>query len=610
MKKVCIAYVSVFMVLLSGCGRKVPEMTLEEIESVRTAGRSEVIAKTKSKPWMDEDLVPGKLGGTWYASMTGDPKSFNALIAERDAETAGVMSMLTDWLIDYDFQKKTWIPRAASFRIQVNDAAGTMDVFYTLRSDLYWTYFALDNKTPVTSDDIVFWYNEIAGDQDFASSAYNSQFVTMPDGSSKHIDIEKIDDKNFVFHLPRIDADPLLMTNQEIEPAAPYRKAKQSGGVKGVKDLFSVASDPKMIPSCGKWYLTEYTPGQRLVYKRNPNYWEKDSKNVSIPYMNQEIIQIVGDQNTQYLLFKQGKLEAYSPRPEELDEIVNNQSSGYTVYNAKGSLGAPFLCFNQNPQNKDMPYYSWFTVKEFRQAMSCLLNRDRIISQTFRGLAEPKYTFFPEGNPYYNEDIILRYRYSHEQARALLKRAGFVKQSDGFLYDSRGNKVEFDLTIGSTSSVMNDVAQIITDDCAQEGIKINVRQTDFQKIVEQLSSTYDWQAVILSFGANLFPSQGSNVWPSTGNLHVWYPLQKKPATDWEARADYLYNEACHTVDHEKAKAMWDEYQSIFLEQCPIIYIVRSRSFYALSNRWDQTNMYFDNINGAKTEYLWASGAAR
>ena len=58
----------------------------------------------------------------------------------------------------------------------------------------------------------------------------------------------------------------------------------------------------------------------------------------------------------------------------------------------------------------------------------------------------------------------------------------------------------------------NDIAQIISDECAKVGITVNIRQTDFQKMVEMLTATYDWQTIIIGLGSNLFPSQGSNVW--------------------------------------------------------------------------------------------------
>ena len=90
----------------------------------------------------------------------------------------------------------------------------------------------------------------------------------------------------------------------------------------------------------------------------------------------------------------------------------------------------------------------------------------------------------------------------------------------------------------------------------------------------------------------------------TIRLHLWYPLQEKPATEWEARVDYLYNEGSYTLDHDKAKEIWDEYQEILLEQCPVIYLMRSKSFFAIRNKWDLSNVYYDNVNGLLMEHVY------
>lgn len=611
-----IVFSSIWLFFFFSCSRA-PEMTLSEIEAYKASRENDLIEKTVSRPWKDEPWKDGKPGGEWNTSISGDPKSFNFLIAERDGETAGILSYLTDYLVDYNTVQKKWVPRLASFEVKADEKSGTMDVFLTLRDDLYWSFY--QNAKPrvkVTSDDVVFWYNEIMGDEEMGSSAFNSQFMEMEDGSEKKVEIEKIDDLRFVFHFPRIVADPLLAVNMDFGPAFQYKAAKDAGGAQAVKNLNSVAVDPKNLPSLGAYFITEYTPGQRVVYSRNDDFWEKDGNGESIRYPDRIIATIIGDNNTKYLLFKQGKQETFSPSPEQLEDIVKNasnnldengnavknDSSGYTVFNAGGSMSAPFWTFNQNPKNKTSPYYSWFTKKEFRQAMSCLLNRERIISQTYRGLAEAKYGFFPEANAFYNEEIILPYRFSHAHAEKLLEQAGFKKDADGFLRDENGNKVEFDLSIVSSQPVISDIAQIISDECKKEGITINVRQTDFQRLVEQLTSTYDWQSLIIGLGGgNIFPTQGSNVWVSSGNLHMWYPLQKEPATEWEKRVDYLYNTARCIVDSEKARPLWEEYQRIYLDQCPIIYLVSGRSFFAISNRWNLSNVYFDNQVGAQTD---------
>ena len=589
---------------LAACAKD-EELSLEELEARNAEGVAEILAKTQSKPWRGEEFAPGRLEGTWRSVMHEDPKSFNLLIAEQDSSTAAVVNSMHDYLFDYDVVRREWKGRLASFEIIVDEKADTLSVVCTLRDDLHWSYYNSDRKIKVTSDDVIFWYDEIWGDPDCGSSGYYQQFLTMPDGSEARVRMEKIDSRRFAFRFPRIVADPVLAVNMKFGPRHIYEPAKRQGGAEGVKDVFNVSVDPKIMPSIGEWFLVEYTPGQRLVYKRNGDYWRKDANGLSIPYVEENIVRIIGDENTQLLLFKEGQIESYSLRPQDLDELVLRGGEGYTVFNAEGSLSAAYWTFNQNPKNKDKPQYEWFTQKEFRQAMSCVLNRDRIIAQVYRGLAEPKTGFFPEPNPYYNPAIHLPYLYDLERAETLLAAIGIKRDRKGIMRDSGNRPVEFDLTIRSDSTINSDTASIIRDELSKMGITVNIRILDFQKQVEQLFNTFEWDSMLIGLsGSNIFPSQGSNVWPSSGNLHFWNPNQAQPATEWEARVDYLYNEGCYTIDREKAQAIWDEFQTIILEQCPAISLLRSRSFFALRNRWDFTNVYYDNLNGAETTHVF------
>jgi peptide/nickel transport system substrate-binding protein len=579
----------------------------DEITALAKEGVEALVSRTVSKPWRGEEYVPGKVSGTWRGAISADPKTFNLHLAEVDAPSAGIIAPLHDSLLDYDNVSRTWEPNCASAEIVTDQKAGTLSVVYTLRDDLYWSFYNSDRRVKVTSDDVVFWYDEIVGDAAFDSSGYGGQFIDMGGGERAHIDIEKLDDRRFAFHFPRVSADPLLSTNMDFGPRFIYEPAKQSGGAAGVEKvsaLFSVNSDPREIPSMGRWFLIEYSPAQRLVYARNPAYWDRDAAGAASAYPEQMILSIVPDENTQYLQFQRGSLETASFRPENLVDAVNRAGAAYTVFNAEGSLGASLWSFNQNPANKDKPFYRWFIQKEVRQAMSCLLNRDRIIEQVYRGLGSPKYDFFPPPNPYYNPDITLPYRYDPARALSLLESAGFRRDGQGVLRDSRGAAMEFDLSIAGDSAIASDMASIIAGECEAVGIKVNVRQLDFQKLVDSLTRSFDWQSVFIGLGANYFPTQGSNVWPSTGNLHLWHPFQEKPATDWEARVDYLYNEGAHTINRAKAQPVWDEYQRIILEQCPVVYLVRGRAFAGVNNRWDFSNLYFDNVRSLQTERVW------
>jgi peptide/nickel transport system substrate-binding protein len=580
------------------------EMSPEEYDAYTTSGVEAILDKTTVRPYRGEAFLPGSIGGVWTAVITNEPKSFNHIIAEQDSATAEIVGALTDYLVDYDVIKRQWKPRIASPQIVLDEEADRLDLVYTLRDDLYWSYGNSDERIKVTSDDVVFWYNEVCGDPEVQSSSYYGQFLTMEDGSEERITIEKLDGRRFVFHFPRIVAEPVLATNMDFGPSHVYKKAKETGGVEGMKNLFSVATDPKTIPSMGKWFLIEYSSGRRLVYRRNPHYWEKGSSGDSLPYYEKYIVQIIPEENTQLLMFKERKTDSYQLRPADLNDLLNKKNPDYAIFSAEGGLGAPFWTFNQNPLHKDSPKYRWFTRKEFRQAMSCLLNRDRVISQVYRGLAEPKLDFFPEPNQYYNPEIANGYLYDPRRALELLESIGF-KQEGGVLKDSEGQPVEFELTIQSESTVYNDIAAILMDELSKAGIKLTVRTVDFQKLVESLFNTFEWDSVFIGLsGSNIFPTQGSNVWPSSGNLHMWHPNQESPATEWEARIDELYHTGEYAINKEKAQAIWDEYQRIIIEQCPIISLFRMRGFFALRDRWDFSNVYYDNINGAELSHVF------
>jgi len=224
----------------------------------------------------------------------------------------------------------------------------------------------------------------------------------------------------------------------------------------------------------------------------------------------------------------------------------------------------------------------------------------------YRGLAEPKLWFFPPPNPFYNPDIRLQFTYDRRRALELLESIGMSRDAQGVMRDERGNRVEFDLSFPADVFIWSDKATVMADMLAGIGIRVNLRPTDFQRLVQQLTVTFDWQSVLISLGPSLFPTQGVNVWLSSGNLHMWHPLQESPHTEWEARIDWLFNEGMFTYDAERAWPIWNEFQEIILYQLPVIYLMRQRSFWAINDRWDLSNVFFDNMNSAMTSRVFLS----
>ena len=589
------------VVLLGACGAD-EEITREEAEERRSISRTEILELTEQRPG-GQGFEVGTVGGTWRTSVNNDPRSFNKLTA-RDADTRGVLDGLYDYLADYDPYTREFKPNLASFEIEIDEEADELRVIYTLRDDLYWTTPDGDPEdwVPVTSEDVVFWYDEIQAERGVQHPGYPGQYIEMEDGSRERIEIEKLDERSFVFHYPRIVQNPVLSTNMIFGPKHIYEPALQQDGVQGVLDVLSVDTDPMSIPSIGEYHITEYEPGQRVVLQRNPNYFKTDEDGTSLPYLERVIVRIVPDKNSEFLMFRDGTRDSYTLRPEDLDPLLRVGERDYTVYDGGAALGASFFTVNQNPSAVSEPKLAWFSQKEFRQALSSLLNRPRIVRQVYRGLAEPAHHFFARPNPMFDEDIRLEYTYNPERAVELLASIGIEQDEEGIMRDEDGNRIEFTISLGAENNIGIDMAQILSDELGEVGINARVRPVDFQRLVEMLQNTYDWDVVLVSLGANYWPSGGSNVWQSSGNFHLWHPLQDEPATEWEARVDYLYNAGRFEKDEERAKEIYDEYQRILLEQLPVIYTVHPISFQAVRDRW--ANVYYDTLRGLDTTYLY------
>jgi peptide/nickel transport system substrate-binding protein len=593
----------VALTALSACGPRVKQISEEQLNFQKKRQEDSLRAKTVYKPGSAAPYEKGKPGGTWRSNLSNDLKTFNPIVAANDSESAGITDNLSSALLDYDAYTKTWKPLAASYEVSANEAAGTMDVTFTLRDDMYWTTLA-DPKTrvKVTSDDVVFWYNDIIGDPAIQHSGYSGQFVQMPDGTKKHINIEKLDERRFVMHYPRVVAMPELFSNMNFGPRYIFDPEKKAKGVEGVLNLWTINTDPRTIPSMGPYYIESNKPGIQVTLVRNPDYWRKSDGGQKIPYIEKFDTKIVPNHETERLKFLAGELDSYALRPEDLSEFVNKSPKDYTVYEAGPSLGARFISWNQNPRNLKPMYLKWFSNTKFRQAMSCFFNRDRVVKEVYRGLAEPDLSFFAKPNPYYDPAITQQFSYNPEHGIQLLAEIGIKPNASGLMQDAEGNLITYDLTVQNDTNLTIDIATVYADELKKVGITLNVKPVQFQKLVDSLTKGYDWQSILISLGSNYFPVQGSNVWISSGNLHLWNPLQPKPATAWEAKIDELYWQGFSARDPVKAKKIWDQFQRILLDQVPVMYMVYEVAFSAFRDKW--ANIRVDTLSAPDLNYIY------
>jgi len=106
---------------------------------------------------------------------------------------------------------------------------------------------------------------------------------------------------------------------------------------------------------------------------------------------------------------------------------------------------------------------------------------------------------------------------------------------------------------------------------------------DFPSLIERMTSTFDYEAILLGLtNVGLDPNEVMNVWLSSSENHQWNPSEKTPETPWEAEIDKLMRAQASAADAKKRKESFDRVQEIAVEQAPFIFLVNRNALSAVA----------------------------
>lgn len=551
------------------------------------------------KPSGDYSLKVGHSGGKLVRSITSDPRSFNPILA-KETSTTVVTSLIFDGLTRTNVVTLKVEPNLAkNWKVYEE---GKRWVF-NLRKDIKWS-----DGREFTAEDVVFTYNKLIYNPEIPSSS--KDIFTI---QGRKIKVNKLGKYKVEFILPVKFAPFLRSLSQEILP-----KHKLIDYVKKGKFNSAWGTDTKLseIVGTGPFVLERYLPGERLILKRNPYYWKEDSEGNQLPYLNKLMFLILQDQNTALLKFLDYQLDYYNMRGQDLPILGPlRKEENFTIYNAGPAFGSNFLSFNQNPGKNPHTGESfvkgyklrWFRNVNFRKAVAHAIDRKKIIDIVYNGLGYPQFSpLSPSAGYFYNPNV-KKYPYNLEKAKSILKKEGFKdRDKDGYIEDRKGNRVEFTLftNAGGATSTRVRIAAMIRKDLSNLGMEVNFLPLEFNNLVAKLTSTFNWEAVLIGLTGGIEPHFGKNVWHSSGHLHMWYPQQKKPHTKWEKKIDKIFNKAAQTLNREKRKKLYDRWQMIVSKKLPIIYTVLSASLYAIRDRFGNLHPTVYGGPFGKIEYVY------
>ncbi|MBD2188362.1 ABC transporter substrate-binding protein [Pseudanabaena mucicola] len=467
-------------------------------------------------------------------------------------------------------------------------------LIFTLRPDLKWS-----DGQPLTADDVLFTYQDIIFNEKIPTGTRDvlriGQSQTLPK-------VEKIDDRRIAFQLAEPFAPALRTlggigilpkhvfapTLQE-DPKAPDKKLK-------FLETWTLSTPVNQLVASGPYILQEYRPSERVIFKPNPYYWRKGQ-----PYIQQLVMQIVESPDTALLRFRSQDFDMYRLRGEDYQLLKRfEERDRYNIYNAGPSTGQAFIMFNlnkgRNPKT-NQPFVDpiksqWFNDVNFRRAVAHALNRDAMITNLARGLAQTQNSPVSIPSPYFlsPEQGLKVYDYAPEKSKEILVKAGYKYDAQQQLLDAAGNQVRFTLLAPAGGRVALG-AQIKTD-LEQIGMKVDFNPVDFRIISDKLDNAKDWDATILGFTGGAEPNSSINLWATDGDSHLFNkgpvgdepPFPGREVADWEKQIHNLMIKGAQELDETKRKAIYAEYQQLVQEQLPLIHLTMPLYLVAVRDR--------------------------
>ena len=346
--------------------------------------------------------------------------------------------------------------------------------------------------------------------------------------------------------------------------------------------ILSAHSAAKESAVLGPFAVGEYKPGAYVFLRRNPNYWKRDLNGHALPYLDSIRLEIQQNRELELLRFRRGELDIVNKLDPEMYDRLSSEMP-HAVLDAGPSLDWETVFFNQ-VENAPLPEYkrSWFRSEDFRRAISQGIRRDDMVRIVYKGHARAAVGPVSVANHFWLNPTLQPASGSESAVLALLHHAGF-KRVGSMLVDSGGNRVEFSMITNAGNKLHERMLAMIQQDLARFGIQLNVVTLDFASLIERISRTYNYEAVLMAFtNVDLDPSSQMNIWVSSAANHQWNPNQKTPATAWEAEIDKLMAEQGGSQDRAKRKIYFDQVQQIAADKVPILFLVNPNALSAVS----------------------------
>lgn len=425
------------------------------------------------------------------------------------------------------------------------DSTQTVYTFY-LKNNVYFHkhfLFGKDSTRKVTANDVKYSFTRIVDPKIASSGAwiFNNKVkgvVEFQQGKANEVTgFKVVNDSVFQIHL--------------LKPYPPflYLLTMPYGYIVPKEIIAHYGKDFRKNPiGTGAFVFKFWKDGVRLVLHKNPQYHEKDSTGTALPYLKAVEVSFIRSKMSEFMAFKQGKLDMISGidesfRHEVLDKQGNFKPEFLQQYVVEKS---PYL----NTEYIGFQYNTSLYNRELRIALSMSIDRNSIIKYLKKGIGKPATGFIPYGIPNFEHQLHEHYNYNLTKAKQIIQQ---LPQSlpEITLY---------------TNKTYAELAEYLQREWQQLGLTVKIVLNDF--------ATH--QEMVYTGKAPVFRASWIGDYPDAENymalLYSAYHAPAGPNTTHFSNAEFdkLFEQALNTQNFRERANLYAQMERILADEMPII----------------------------------------
>ncbi|WP_442866022.1 peptide ABC transporter substrate-binding protein [Aminobacter sp. HY435] len=429
---------------------------------------------------------------------------------------------------------------------------------FHLRNDAKWS-----NGDPVTAADFVYAYQRIqnpATAAEYANILYpikNAQAINKGTAKPEDIGAKAIDDHTLEVTLEA--PTPYFLELLVHQTAYPIHKAS----VEKFGDAFT---KPGNMVTNGAFMLDSFTPNDKLVLKKNPNF--HDAANVKLDVVNFIPFE---DRANCLRRFEAGEVQSCSDIPAEQMDYMREKLGkqvhvapylGVYYLPVKGKEGGPL----RDPR--------------VRHAISMIIDRDFLAKEIWHETMIPGYSIVPPGIGNYDNPVFLEYKDQdvldrEDKAKALLEEAGV-----------KPNTLNVELRYNTSENHKNTMTAV-ADMLKSAGIGSTLVEMEGTGYFDYMKNDGAFDMSRAGWIGDYSDPQNFLFLYESDNLGFNYPRWKSP------EYDALMAKAETTVDLKERSAILRDAEALLLKELPAIPILYYSSRNLVS---DKLSGWEENIN--------------